>query len=99
AGAENRKAAAGVSKSRGLLGDAEYDDIVRVLIGREQKRTGRADREVTRRLPLCRHEALGCERALALVAGVDRDAVVPAIGCGEEFAVWMHGNLGGTLRT
>ena len=77
--------------------DAENDDIVRVLIGREEKASRWIDAEAARHFAAGRLILHDCEFAAFRVDGKHGDAVVTAIGAINESARGMHFDLGSAV--
>src|SRR5439155_21873675 len=77
----------------GLRVEAEHGQAVRVLVGRNEERTGRVDVEVPRRAALGRLDANRRQTAVRR-DGEAGDAVVAAVGAVDEPAVGVDDDLG-----
>src|SRR5579862_5604778 len=70
----------------GCLVDAKDDDVVRLLVCRQQKISARIDVKAAWNLALGRSVVDRCERPSLRVDGENRNAVVAAIGGVKELA-------------
>src|SRR5215831_11060437 len=90
--AVGRRSGEGFARGRELAGyrvDAEFDDVVGVLIFGEQEPAAGVDGEVARFLAAGRNDLYLRESAVFLVDAVDGEGIMSAIGGVQELAAWM----------
>jgi len=73
--------------------DAEYDDVVGLLVLREEKRAGGVDLEAAGFLASGGNTSDWRQRSLPSVDRIDGDGIFAAVGGVQEFAGGMHLNF------
>src|SRR5205085_9951242 len=88
------QALAGIGQTPALGIDAEYHDVIRLLIRSQQILARRIDNEIARRFSPSRHML---DRCKCVLGGIDREGtnvIRSAIRCVQKMARWIHSNLG-----
>ena len=77
--------------------DSEHDQIVGILVGRDEKISGGINGKISRRFALSGLALDERERSLRAINAEDGDAVMAAVGAVEKLARGMHGHFGANV--